>query len=181
MKSRRRAVFLDRDGVLNQPVLRNGTPHPPDTVDELEIIPGAARALQRLTQAGYLLIGASNQPDVARKTQTRENVEAINRLILEELPLEEILVCYHDDPDECRCRKPKPGLILEAAERYNVDLASSFMIGDRWRDIEAGQNAGVKTILIDYGYQEKLHAKPPDSTVPDLDRAVDWVLNYSKD
>jgi D-glycero-D-manno-heptose 1,7-bisphosphate phosphatase len=171
-----RAVFLDRDGVLNQPVVRDGKPFPPASPEELVILPGVPQALRKLKEAGLLLIGVTNQPDVARGTQRREVVEAIHMALLETLPVDEILVCYHDDRDNCRCRKPLPGLLLEAAENHFIKLGASFMVGDRWRDVEAGQNAGCSTIFIDYGYSERLPKNPPDLTVHSLVEAVDWIL-----
>ena len=155
----RRAIFLDRDGVLNQSVIREGKPYPPANADEVVILPGVASALQKLKQAGYLLIVVSNQPDVARGTTTREAVEAINATLNEQLGsgslLDEFRMCYHDSPDNCHCRKPKPGMLTDAAREHGLDLATCHMVGDRWRDIEAGQAAGCATVFIDYGYDEK--------------------------
>ena len=152
MNSKRRAVFLDRDGVLNRAIIRDGRPHTPATLDELQILPGVAEALGALRRAGFLLIGVTNQPDVARGTQERRVVEDINQALVTALPLDEIRVCYHDDPDGCDCRKPLPGLLTKAAVELDVDLPTSIMIGDRWKDIEAGYNAGCKSILINWDY-----------------------------
>lgn len=175
-KDFKRAVFLDRDGVLNRSVVRGGKPYPPASVEELEILPGVPEALRKLRESGFLLIGATNQPDVARGTQSREVVETIHIALLSALPLDEILVCYHDHSDNCRCRKPKPGLLLEAANKYSISLEASFMVGDRWRDIEAGRSAGCRTVFIDYGYAEKYAGNPPDLTAISLIGAVDWIL-----
>ena len=172
----RRAVFLDRDGVLNRAVVRKGRPYPPATVEEFEIHPGAAEAARRLRDAGFLLIGATNQPDVARGTQTREAVEAINARLLDALPLDEVRVCY-DDGDDAPRRKPNPGLLLEAAEAHGVDLAASFMVGDRWRDVEAGRRAGCRTVFIDRGYAERRPDPPADHDAADLSEAADWILS----
>ena len=125
-------------------------------------------ALARVKQLGFVLIGVTNQPDVARGTTPREAVEAINRRVLESLPLVEMFVCYHDNCDKCNCRKPLPGLLVEAADKYRVDLSRSFMIGDRWRDVEAGRRAGCQTIWIDCGYTEDWPVGPPDCTVRSL-------------
>src|SRR2546429_2967557 len=111
----RQAVFLDRDGVLNQAMVRGGKPYPPASLTELQILPGTSDALYALQAAGFLLIGVTNQPDVARGSQRREVVEAINAVLRATLPLAEILVCYHDGRDGCSCRKPQPGLLLQAA------------------------------------------------------------------
>ena len=171
----RRAVFLDRDGVLNRAVVRDGRPYPPHSVDELEILPGTADQLARLRQAGFALIVVTNQPDVARGRQTRTAVELINADLGKRLRLDDFLVCYHDDDSHCECRKPAPGLLLSAARDRNLDLTRSFMVGDRWRDIGAGNRAGCRTILIDYHYDELMPVEP-DVRVPDLAHAVSWIL-----
>ena len=111
----RRAVFLDRDGVLNRAFLHaDGKSHPPASPQQLEILPGVMDVCQSLRRAGFLLIVVTNQPDVARGTQRREVVEAINLELRRQLPLDDIRVCYHDEADNCPCRKPKPGMLLEA-------------------------------------------------------------------
>lgn len=172
---RRRAVFLDRDGVINRAVVREGKPYPPAGPDELEVLPGVPEALDRLRAAGFRLVVVTNQPDVARGTQRQEVVEAINAALRERLPLDGFKVCYHDGADNCSCRKPAPGLLLEAARELQVDLASSFMIGDRWRDIEAGRRAGCQTVFINYNYAER-QPRSPDISVQSLIEAVDWIL-----
>jgi D-glycero-D-manno-heptose 1,7-bisphosphate phosphatase len=170
-----RAVFLDRDGVLNRPVVRRGKPYPPKDPGELEILPGVKSALDRLRNAGFRLIVVSNQPDVARGTQDRKTAEAINAKLRAALQLDDIFVCYHDDRDRCDCRKPLPGLVLGAAREHHVDLAGSFVVGDRWKDIEAGKRAGCRTVFIDWGYNESLRSKP-DHSVRSLAEAADWIV-----
>jgi D-glycero-D-manno-heptose 1,7-bisphosphate phosphatase len=151
----RRAVFLDRDGVINRAIVRDGKPFPPSGLDELEILPGVEDALKKLHAAGYLLIVVTNQPDVARGTTTKETVEQINGFLDAQLPIDEFKTCYHDSADGCNCRKPLPGLLLDAATEHEIDLSKSFMVGDRWRDIEAGTSAGCKTFFINYSYLEQ--------------------------
>jgi len=170
------AVFLDRDGVLNLPVVRDGKPYPPASVDELEICPAAPEALAALKRAGFRLYVVTNQPDVARGTQTRAAVERIHAALAAALPLDGFYVCYHDDRDGCQCRKPKPGLLLAAAAEHGIPLDGSYMIGDRWRDIEAGQRAGCRTVWLDFGYAERGPAAPPDTRVTSLAEAVTWIL-----
>lgn len=172
-----RAVFLDRDGVLNRSVVRDGKPYPPVSVSEVEILPGVGEALQKLKKAGFMTIVATNQPDVARGTQTREAVEQINDFLMAELELDETMVCYHDTKDACRCRKPLPGLLVAAAEKHGIDLSASFMVGDRWRDIDAGNSAGCITILIEYGYTERAPSIPPDLKAKSLLEAAQWIIN----
>lgn len=170
------AVFLDRDGVLNRAVIHDGKPYPPSRLGELEILPGTLITLKRLADHGYCLIGVTNQPDVARGIQSRKTVETLNAELLIRLPVREIYVCYHDDSDNCDCRKPKPGLILRAAEKYGLDLSLSWMVGDRWKDIAAGQAAGLKTIFVDYHYAEKYNGIPADFVVEDTAHLADIIL-----
>lgn len=151
----RRAVFLDRDGVLNRAVVREGRPYPPASVAEVEILPGVVEALRGLKEAGFVLIVVSNQPDVARGTTSMEVVEAINAYLWKYLPVDRFIMCCHDSGDNCDCRKPRSGMLLAGAEEFGVDMESSYMVGDRWRDIKAGISAGCKTVFIDYGYDEK--------------------------
>jgi len=171
----RRAVFLDRDGVLNRALVRQGKPYPPQTLDEFEILPGALEALRRLKALGFVLIVVTNQPDVARGNQQRDTVEAMNARISTLLPIDDILVCFHSDEDRCDCRKPLPGLLLVGAERHALDLSSSFLIGDRWRDIAAGRAADVRTVFIDYGYAEAQPEPGANATVANVTEAADWI------
>jgi D-sedoheptulose 7-phosphate isomerase len=172
----RSAVFLDRDGVLNEAVVRNGKPHPPATAADMRIPAGTAEALARLKERDFLLLVVTNQPDVARGIQHRQAVEEIGRRLRAELPLDDVLTCYHDDQDGCDCRKPRPGLMTCAAQRYGIDLSHSYLIGDRWRDVDAGSNAGCKTVWIDRGYTERAPTSVPDARVGSLPEAVDWIL-----
>jgi len=171
-----RAVFLDRDGVLNRPVVRGGRPYPPAGAGDVEIVPGAASALAALKRAGFRLYVVTNQPDVARGTGTRAAVEAIHGALGAALPLDGFYVCYHDDGDRCECRKPKPGMLLAAAAEHGISLAGSYLIGDRWRDIEAGQRAGCRTAWLDLGYAEPGPRTPADFRTASLDEAVAWIL-----
>ena len=150
-----KAIFLDRDGVLNKSIIIDRMPFSPKNLDETELLPGVKEACDKLHEHGFILICVTNQPDVARKKQSIDMVNAINNYIIMNVPVHDIFTCFHDDCDNCSCRKPKPGLILNAAELYKVDLFNSFMVGDRWRDIDAGKNAGCKTIFIDHNYNEK--------------------------
>ncbi len=151
----RRAIFLDRDGVINRAIVRDGKPYPPANLTQMEILPGVPSALAALHRAGFMLVVVTNQPDVARGTTPREVVEEINQYLAQCLPIDEFRTCFHDTGDNCDCRKPRPGALLAAARLHDIDLTASYMIGDRWRDTEAGQQAGCKTIFIDYGYEEK--------------------------
>lgn len=175
-----RIVFLDRDGVLNDAIVRDGKPYPPQDVAAFSIVPDAEISLGRLKAGGFRLIVVTNQPDVSRGTQLRSTVEAMHDRLRSRLPVDEILVCYHDDRDGCSCRKPAPGLLLDAAKRHRIDLEASFLIGDRWRDIEAGARAGCKTVWIDHSYDEP-HPTDYDARVTTLTEACDWILNGDAD
>jgi D-glycero-D-manno-heptose 1,7-bisphosphate phosphatase len=160
---RLRAIFLDRDGVINRPLIRDGKPYPPVSVPEFEILPGVTEACRVLKELGFLLVVATNQPDVGRGTLALEAVETIHRWLLQQLPIDRLMVCFHGGTafgDPCDCRKPQPGMLLEAAESMKIDLAKSFMIGDRWRDVDCGFSAGCQTIFIDWGYEEELNREP---------------------
>jgi D-glycero-D-manno-heptose 1,7-bisphosphate phosphatase len=163
--------------VLNRSIMRDGKPYPPATLAELQIVPEAPAALAELKAAGFLLPVVTNQPDAARGTQTTENIDAINARLAALLPLDGIYACLHAQDGQCECRKPKPGLLLRAAQERNIALDRSFLIGDRWRDVDAGKNAGVRVAFIDYGYREQRPHHSPDATVRSLREAVDWILN----
>jgi D-glycero-D-manno-heptose 1,7-bisphosphate phosphatase len=175
----RRAVFLDRDGVINRAVVRDGKPYPPANLAEMEILPGVSDALAALHDAGFILIVVTNQPDVARGTTPMTVVEEINNYLASCLPIDEFRTCYHDSGDGCDCRKPLPGALLAAAKQHEIDLCKSYMVGDRWRDTEAGQRAGCRTIFIDYGYPEK-QPESTDFLVRSLVEASQIILGEMK-
>lgn len=170
-----RAVFLDRDGVINRAVVKERRPFPPASLDQFELLPGVIDAVARLKAAGFCIIVVTNQPDVATGVQQRQVVEAMHDWIRRELQVDDIKVCYHMDQDNCRCRKPRPGMLQEAARERSLDLPSSFMIGDRWRDIAAGQAAGCKTLLIKRDYDERT-PDAPNAVVDSLLEATDLIL-----
>ena len=173
-----RAVFLDRDGVINRALERGARPYPPTSLDEFEILPEVPGALARLKAAGFLLVVATNQPDVGRGTLAKEVVENIHAHMLARLPIDRVEVCFHPGKggSDCECRKPKPGMLLRAAGELEVDLARSWMVGDRWRDVDCGHAAGCRTIFIDRGYAENLKQKP-DFLARNLAEAADIILN----
>src|SRR5258708_18008003 len=158
MKSK--AIFLDRDGVLNQPVVREGKSYPPPRVEDVKVYAGLREQLQRLKDHGFVLIVVTNQPDVARGTTPRETVEGINQLIAREIPaIDRFMVCFHDNNDGCDCRKPRPGMLLTGAAEFDIDLERSYMVGDRRSDVEAGIAAGSRTIFIELAYREPPHSQ----------------------
>jgi len=173
-----KAVFLDRDGVLNKSTIRNGRPYPPSSVDKLVLYETSIQACGLLAQAGFLLIGVTNQPDIARGKTNKDVIDQINMVVKEAMGLDDMRVCPHDDQDNCSCRKPKPGMLVDAARSFNIDLTSSIMVGDRWKDVEAGNAAGCRTVFIDYGYDE---AGPRDAGLvcSSLFDAVPWITGVS--
>jgi len=173
------AVFLDRDGVLNRAFVREGKPYPPPSLSDVEILPRVEVALSNLKAAGYLLIVVTNQPDVATGKTPRSVVDQINKFLRDSLPIDEFHTCYHADVDNCNCRKPNPGMFFEAARMHKINLTKSFMIGDRWKDIEAGIAAGCKTFFINYGYQEK-QPDFPDFIVSSLAEAAEIIIRNNK-
>ena len=175
------AVFLDRDGVINRAVERDHRPYPPASLNEFEILPDVPAACARLKQAGFLLVVVTNQPDVGRGTLQQETVAAIHAEMCRRLPIDRVEVCYHSGKDQadCDCRKPKPGMLLRAARELGIDLPQSWMVGDRWRDIDCGHAAGCHTIFIDRGYAEELRQKPHFSA-GNLAGATDIILRESK-
>jgi D-glycero-D-manno-heptose 1,7-bisphosphate phosphatase len=180
-----RAIFLDRDGVINRPLVRSGKPYPPSSLAEFEILPGVSEACQVLKELGFLLVVATNQPDVGRGTLARETVETMHRWLLRQLPIDRVITCFHAGQargDSCDCRKPRPGMLFQAADALGIDLPKSVMIGDRWRDIDCGYNAGCQTIFIDWGYEEKLK-RDPDFRARDLLGAARLIeqLEHQKD
>jgi D-glycero-D-manno-heptose 1,7-bisphosphate phosphatase len=175
---RQPAVFLDRDGVINRAFIRDGVPRPPASLADLEILPSVPEALRALRAHGYSLVVVTNQPDVARGTCSRALVDSINQRLKQRLQLDAILTCFHDNADRCECRKPKPGLLLQAAHEFDINLPLSFMVGDRWRDLEAGKRAGCRTFFVDCGY----HDEPPgasDFRVQSLLQATEIILAQS--
>ena len=173
-----RAVFLDRDGVLVRVLGGPAAPRSAATLDELELLPDAAEACVALKAAGYALVVVTNQPEIARGRLDAEIVAHQHEVLRDALPLDDIVVCPHDDADGCDCRKPKPGMLVDAAARLGLDLEASFMVGDRWRDVEAGRNAGCLVVFVDHGWDEPLH-REPDAVVSGVGAAAQWILALS--
>ena len=171
----RPGVFLDRDGVLNAALVTAGRPGSPREREELELLPGVQDACAQLADAGLVLIVVTNQPDIARGLVDPVVVDDLNRQLLGSLALHDVIVCPHDDGDACACRKPKPGMLLEGASRWDIDLSQSVMVGDRWRDIEAGRAAGTRTVFVDRGYDEPAPDNP-NLTVKELHESVPWII-----
>lgn len=170
----RPAVFLDRDGVLNAVVTRNGRPASPRSVSELMLVPGAAEAVRRFRSAGFLVFVVTNQPDLARGLlDPGVHAAVMDRLRAETCP-DEMVACPHDDADDCMCRKPRPGMLTELAARWRVALDASYMVGDGWKDMEAGRAAGCRTVLVRTDYNGGVAA---DAEVDDLAAAVELIMS----
>jgi D-glycero-D-manno-heptose 1,7-bisphosphate phosphatase len=171
-----KAVFFDRDGVLNFSEIKNRKPYPPKNADNLIIVENAKELLNELKNQKFLLICITNQPDFSRGTRTLQNIQQSNDKVSKTLNLDDLFCCLHDNKDNCSCRKPKPGMIFEAEKKWNIDLTKSFLIGDRKSDIEAGISANLKTIFIDYDYDEEKPNKY-DFKCSNLQQAVSFILN----
>ncbi|MBP7216775.1 MAG: HAD family hydrolase [Candidatus Omnitrophica bacterium] len=165
----KKAIFLDRDGVINEVLIKEGQPHSPHSLNELRLMPRVAKNIEAFKQCGFLCIVVTNQPDVRRGLLTPGALTTMHEHIKSVLNLDDILVCTHDDRDNCLCRKPRPGMLLEAAQRWGIDLASSYMVGDQERDMQAAQSAGCRGILCRASYNKQVQA---DFTVDSLDEVV---------
>ncbi len=173
------AVFLDRDGVINVNEVRGGKPYAPTRLEDFKLLPGVEEAVHSLKAAGFLIVVATNQPDVTNGITPQATLESMHDLMRKKLPIDDIKICYHTDADACDCRKPKPGMLLSAARDHDIDLAASYMVGDRWRDVAAGRAAGCATVLVEYDYAEP-EADSPDAVVASLSEAADWILSREK-
>ena len=173
----KRAIFLDRDGVINSTIIKKGKPFSPRRLEDFELVDGIKDILERFRVRGLLNIIVTNQPDIARGLMKKEELRKMHNLIRENLPVDDIFICPHDDADNCSCRKPKPGMLLEAAKKWDIDLSESFMIGDSWKDIEAGRNAGCTTLLIDSPYNKQIDS---DLRANELSAVAEIILNSQK-
>ena len=169
------AVFLDRDGVVNLAYTRSGKPYPPKDLSQLVILPDVKESVKKLTKYGFVIVVVTNQPDISNGNSNFEIVNELHKEISSLTGIENFYVCPHIDSDNCKCRKPKPGLLLKAAEDLNLDVKKSYMVGDRWRDVGAGQSAGCKNFFIDYNYSEKRPVEP-FVTVSSLLQATEIIL-----
>ena len=170
------AIFLDRDGVLNHNEVRNGRPYAPTRLADFIILPGVPEAVRAFREASYLVIVVTNQPDIATGKQSYPAVMAMHQLMQEQVPIDDIEICPHTDADGCDCRKPKAGMLFNAAKKHGIALDRSWMIGDRWRDVDAGRSAGCRTVFIDYHYTAEPRPNQPDVVVGSLLEAVPFVL-----
>jgi D-glycero-D-manno-heptose 1,7-bisphosphate phosphatase len=171
-----RAVFLDRDGVLVVPEMRDGRSFAPRSLEAFSLYPDAAASLARLKAAGYLLVVVTNQPDVGNGLVSAAVVNEMHRRMAQALPIDRIEMCPHSQSEACDCRKPRPGMLVNAARHCGIDLLGSVMVGDRSSDVEAGRAAGCKTVFIDLDYASELKPAAPDFTVRSIAEAADVIL-----
>lgn len=174
------AVFLDRDGVLNKAQIIDGKPHPAKSLAELVILRGVKESIMNLLAANFEVVVVTNQPDVARQNLTKEAVFEIHFQIQNLLGIKHFYTCFHDNKDNCTCRKPRSGLMLVAAQELNLNLSNSYLVGDRWKDIEAGQSLGCKCFFINYSYEEKM-PEQPYIEVESLSHATKIILEETGD
>ena len=156
----RRAVFLDRDGVINAAVVLDRKPYSPKNFAGIKILDGVIEAIKSLMAQNFIPVIITNQPDITRKIITESDLISMHKIISKKTQIKHFYVCPHDEKDLCECRKPKPGLITQAAKELQLDLNSSFLVGDRWRDIAAAQALNIESFFIDYSYAEKQPSKP---------------------
>jgi D-glycero-D-manno-heptose 1,7-bisphosphate phosphatase len=171
-----RAVFADRDGVLCANTMRDGRPVAPTRLEDFRLLPGVEDAVRALKSAGYLVIVVTNQPDVGTGRTPQATVEAMHDIIRSRLDVDDIKVCFHTNADNCTCRKPKPGMLLEAAAERGIDLPASYIVGDRWSDVAAGREAGCATIFVDYGHEPETPSKA-DKVVATFAEAARVILD----
>jgi D-glycero-D-manno-heptose 1,7-bisphosphate phosphatase len=174
-----KALFLDRDGVINKAYLLEGKPYPPSRLEDVVFLEGVKESLALSKKMGFLNIIVTNQPDVATGKQSLDIVNQIHGFIKKSLTVDDIFVCLHSDLDKCSCRKPLPGMLISAREKWQIDFSKSYLVGDRWRDIEAGQAVGCIGFFIDYGYKERRPA-PPYHTVVSLEDAVNKMNHLTR-
>lgn len=175
----KRAVFLDRDGVVNRSLRIEGRPVAPRSLSKFRLLPGTRRCVARLKRRGFLVVVATNQPDVAKGLISPSVLESMNRRLLERLEVDLVKVCMHAQDEGCSCRKPRPGMLLEAATELGIALGRSYMVGDRWSDVEAGRAAGCYTVKIERGYSNEQLSRP-DAVVQSLAAAVRHIVQREK-
>lgn len=153
-------VFLDRDGVINKIILREGRPHSPRNINQLKILDGVFEAVKLLQNLGHRIVVITNQPEISRGLITEDLIIKMHNKIREETGIKNFYFCPHDDFHSCECRKPKTGMLLRAATELDLDLNQSYLVGDRWKDIQAGQKVGCKCFFIDNNYDEPRPISP---------------------
>ena len=175
----RKAVFLDRDGVINRAIVVDGRPYAPRNFGEFRLMPGARASVARLREAGLGVVVVTNQPDVGKKLIDPAELERMNQRLTAELGVDAVKVCAHRQDEGCGCRKPRPGMLLAAAAELDIDLGHSYMVGDRWSDVEAGHAAGCYTLKIERGYVNDQPVRA-DAVVRTFAQAVNHIIRRER-
>ena len=173
----KRAVFIERDGILNE--VRVGPKHPitPLTLEEFKVNTAAVAPLQALKAAGFVLIVTTNQPGLSRGYQARRELDRMHDVLRRTFAVDDLLVCPHDETDHCPCRKPRPGLLIEAAFKWHLNLDHSFVISDKWQDSEAARTAGCTSLLLKSPWVGQVHH---DFVLPDITAIVEKILRLKQ-
>lgn len=168
MDNKQKAVFFDRDGVLNHLVQRDGSYYSPKKFEDFRIVNEAKEVVNRVQAMGFLAIVISNQPDISRGKLKQSELDKMTDLLFKKLNVDDIFYCTHDDNNDTGCRKPAPGLFFTAQKKYNIDFNKSFMIGDTWKDVEAAKTAGISMILLDNNYNQDLEDVIGVKSLPEI-------------
>jgi D-glycero-D-manno-heptose 1,7-bisphosphate phosphatase len=173
----KKAVFIERDGILNE--VRPGPKHQivPLTLEEFKVRQEVVEPLRRLKQVGFVLIVTSNQPGLSRGYQSRRELDRMHDIVRRIFPVDDIMVCPHDEADHCPCRKPRPGLLIEAAFKWHLNLDHSFVISDKWQDAEAARTAGCTSLLLKSPWVGQVHR---DFVLPDIDAIAHKILHLKQ-
>lgn len=171
----RAAVFLDRDGVLTVPRFANGRSYAPTTLDDFRLYPDATPGVARLKAQDLLVIVATNQPDITTGRLAPQTLDAMHARLRARTAIDDIEVSTATRAAPDRRRKPEPGMLIDAAAKWDIDLAASYMVGDRASDVICGARAGCRTVFIDLGYSAEIPPETPNATAADLTGAVDWI------
>lgn len=172
---KKKCVFLDRDGVINRPIFRDGRSFAPRCLNDFYIYPLVKKSCELLKRAGFIIVVVTNQPDVGENITDISIMDEMHELMVKNLPIDSVYACLHRKDEDCLCRKPKPGLIFDALQDYDIDLDLSYLVGDRWSDIELARVVKCKSIFIDLGYDE-LKPNSQFATVKDLYEATKFIL-----
>src|SRR2546425_1474666 len=173
----KRAVFIERDGILNEVGVGPKNPIVPLTLEEFRIKKEAEPSLKKLKKAGFVLIVTSNQPGLSRGYQSRRELDRMHDLVKRCFPIDDLMICPHDESDHCPCRKPRPGLLIEAAFKWHLNLDHSFVISDKWQDAEAARTAGCTSLLLKSPYVGQVHH---DFVLSDLETIVEKILRLKQ-
>ena len=167
-------------GVLNSTRVENGRPFAPTHFKDFHLFKEALATTVALKKAGFLLVVVTNQPDVGNGITDCSEVKKMNEHLIDVLPIDRVKVCFHSQTDDCYCRKPRPGMLIETIEEYDIDPYRSFMIGDRWSDVQAGNAVNCSTIFLERGYSEQKQFSA-DYVCRNLTEATTYILNLIRD